>query len=810
MTHVAIAYLPAPSAPAASHGTQPIINSTPLIFAASDSSTLQGMTLFVDKYLQEKLRGFTGRDWLVKDLQWHLRQEHITAKIILVQGDPGVGKTAFVAHLATGKAFDPRYSDHKDPAAPAVCVVAYHICAFENRVTTNASIFIENLAKHLCERVPEFRSFWTTSAELVLGSSDLVQSLAVLFLGLPRARPPGILGHACIVIDSLDESLLHQHPHPVTKVLPTIVQLLGCNSVQSALPPWLKIVATSRHDVTLASAYDSVRIDASSRQNEIDLQTYVKSRITSSRQLQQVFFMSSAQTASSEATELRPRPTLMNPSTGHHVAYMRHAELRADRPRDPIEYFISVCSGNFLVAKDYLNLLQDGTLTLDRVQGGGGDLASSTRASFYSRFSPTTEAGAQKWRLTRPIFEMIAARQIIGELAHRKDLERGFRIGYEGKQEYQDAHTNALSVCTFDEKTSTYAFHHRWLFEWLTGGTNNPDHRLDVSRGHKLLSFQPAVRCCLQHGDVEGVKKAVATHFSEAAVTLVDDVAGGPLTSSELVQLAKHVQNAFRHEVIRANFFEAFFVDTAWHKVAQDDRMYAAACLGFDGLVRCALKRNPKLLLPQPDGKYPTVLAGALVFGHHSLAAFLMEPEQKFPAEQPSQFRPLLQLIAESAAPNKELVKRVIAHYSLDVNEESKNKHRTALHIAAALPETTNALELLLELRADPSIRDSAGRSPLFFAACSGHAGKVRMLLAAKANVDFARTIDLVQSADVKLLIAEAIEKQRDALVEQQKRDGAYRDPPPASVQHLPPVVVAPNLDVASVVGILHPDQPVG
>ena len=233
-------------------------------------------------YRSRKREGFVGRDWLRTELQDWARQEQGEQALVIV-ANYGVGKTAFLAEvIATAAAGRP--------------VVAHHFCRADIRETLKPGAFVRSLASQLAQALPAYRALIEAddakelrdkldqateqsgdSAEKGYDKAVLAFDQAVLAT-LRRIDPP--TEPLLLVVDALDEA---QDPFAISGTNgtpPTIVSLLAKHATY--LPPWLKVVATSRsrEDVlgTLEQAFALKKINAEEKDNLTDLLNYTKQR----------------------------------------------------------------------------------------------------------------------------------------------------------------------------------------------------------------------------------------------------------------------------------------------------------------------------------------------------------------------------------------------------------------------------------------------------------------------------------------------------------------------------------------------------
>lgn len=91
-------------------------------------------------FLFEKRRDFCGRDWLFSEIDvW---RASCREPALLITGDPGVGKSAFVAELV-----------HRNPGGQ---VLAYHCCQADVSATVDPARFVRSIAAMIASRLPDY------------------------------------------------------------------------------------------------------------------------------------------------------------------------------------------------------------------------------------------------------------------------------------------------------------------------------------------------------------------------------------------------------------------------------------------------------------------------------------------------------------------------------------------------------------------------------------------------------------------------------------------------------------------------------
>ena len=215
-------------------------------------------------FLHTKREGFTGRKWLLDEIDvWRRssRRDHA----MLIKGDPGTGKSAIVAELV-----------HRNPDGQ---VLAYHCCQWDTAQTLEPWRFVRSIAAMIAGKLEDYAAFLADpNIRDVLSEASCRADPASAFecgvltplqhLHAPEGGPRYLL------VDALDEALL------VPPGQPDIVSLLV--SRLDRLPPWLRLVATTRKEPTLLERLAGLRateIEAQSRHNLEDLRTYIQGRL---------------------------------------------------------------------------------------------------------------------------------------------------------------------------------------------------------------------------------------------------------------------------------------------------------------------------------------------------------------------------------------------------------------------------------------------------------------------------------------------------------------------------------------------------
>lgn len=225
-------------------------------------------------FLHSKRQDFTGRQWLFDAIDVWRRQSCSAERALLIKGDPGAGKSAFVAQLV-----------HANPGGQ---VLAYHCCQWDDYATLEPWRIVRSLAAMIAAKLEDYAS---------LLADPIVQE--ALSETCSRDNPGGALergvlnplqklhvpegGPRYLLIDALDEALL------VPPGSPDLVGVLS--SRLNRLPPWLRLVATTRRESAVLDRLAGLRaqeLEAESPDNLADLRSYAISRFLGPALVEQV------------------------------------------------------------------------------------------------------------------------------------------------------------------------------------------------------------------------------------------------------------------------------------------------------------------------------------------------------------------------------------------------------------------------------------------------------------------------------------------------------------------------------------------
>jgi hypothetical protein len=363
---------------------------------------------------------FTGREWLFTDLRRWLATQ--TKPVLVIVGEPGIGKSAIAARLAL--------------TWPEV--LGIHFCTHRNSRSLDPYEFVGSLVGQLHALLPGFAAVVEARhpEERRLTASDAFRELIVEpTRALPEANAAKLL-----VIDSLDEASVPSGE--------TVLDVLVRHAED--LPPWLRIVATTRPEARILDQIRTLRcfeLRADIPENKADLQQYIQNRL--------------------------------GPAAGGAAARL-----------------MELASGNFLYARHALDALGDGTLSLPSLGTLTPGLSAFYRTIFarlfpdmavYDRdYGPLLRAlAAARGPLPLAVFQRLTA-------AEPESLHRRLRL--------LRSYLRAIG----EGQTAAHTFYHQSLRDWLTNAEEAGDYWLDVRKGHALLAGAladawPAEEYALRH-----------------------------------------------------------------------------------------------------------------------------------------------------------------------------------------------------------------------------------------------------------------------------------------------------------------------
>jgi tetratricopeptide (TPR) repeat protein len=205
-------------------------------------------------------KGFIGRIWLVAAIeQWRSAAERAT-RLFWITGDPGVGKSAFAAHLT-------HFGRDK--------VIAAQFVEWDKPDHRNAQRVVRSLAFQLATRLPEYRKLLLTLPEIsTLGLKNPSELFDYLIVNPLSTVIHGGRERVLIVIDALDEAG-EGGRNP-------LVEMLARDA--SCLPDWIGLVVTSRPENAVTGLLQGLNpfvLNTRTDANRADIRDYLLHMLTS-------------------------------------------------------------------------------------------------------------------------------------------------------------------------------------------------------------------------------------------------------------------------------------------------------------------------------------------------------------------------------------------------------------------------------------------------------------------------------------------------------------------------------------------------
>jgi DNA polymerase III delta prime subunit len=236
-------------------------------------------------YARSRLEGFTGREWLVEKVRaWLGRAD--APPFLLILGEPGIGKSAFAAHL---------WLDHGLPHA-------VHFCIAGRGGTIDPLAFVESLHEQLKKNLPGFAEAFhrvqeeryaearrPIHAEAHVQTGDVApggEVIGVKIIQPIRDLPPegaldfalrrplqrmaenGVLPRTILLVDALDEARTYFSR-------PNILDLLAR---AHDFPPPVRFILLSRLEPDILGAFREMPVEvihAESEENRRDVTAYL-------------------------------------------------------------------------------------------------------------------------------------------------------------------------------------------------------------------------------------------------------------------------------------------------------------------------------------------------------------------------------------------------------------------------------------------------------------------------------------------------------------------------------------------------------
>ena len=187
---------------------------------------------------------FIGRNWLYRDMEELM--ENSSYRGVLLVGNPGSGKTAFVSNLLCSRSASPHIHNR---------IAGYHFCMYSDKGTQNGAKFVKNLANMIASTFAEY------------GKIILKNSLVRRVLQMDCAQAPDWCFQEGVLTP------LKNLPHPPKETWYIVIDALDECSVDGqgeilkilrfklrSFPKWLKLITTSRNTSFITSYLDGMKI----------------------------------------------------------------------------------------------------------------------------------------------------------------------------------------------------------------------------------------------------------------------------------------------------------------------------------------------------------------------------------------------------------------------------------------------------------------------------------------------------------------------------------------------------------------------
>ncbi|CAH3180672.1 unnamed protein product [Porites lobata] len=203
------------------------------------------------------------REWIFKRIEGWLDDRSLPHKVMVISGNPGMGKTVVSAVVSQRMQKAGRLSGS-------------HFCQHNNSRYRDPRLMLQSLACHLCQAMPSYKDALEEQLSRNLGkdlnSMGVEELFALLFKEpLSTVQDPG--RNTLIVIDGLDESE-YQGRNELLHVI---------SNHFSMLPVWIRILITTRPERSITEALrhlQPIELEQKQEENLDDIRTLFEIRFS--------------------------------------------------------------------------------------------------------------------------------------------------------------------------------------------------------------------------------------------------------------------------------------------------------------------------------------------------------------------------------------------------------------------------------------------------------------------------------------------------------------------------------------------------
>ena len=203
------------------------------------------------------------REWIFKSIEDWLDDQSSQHRVMVISGNPGMGKTVVSAVVSQRMQKAGRLSGS-------------HFCQHNNSRYRDPRLMLQSLACHLCQAMPNYKDALVEQLSRNLGKDlnnmGVKELFALLFKEpLSTVQDPG--RNTLIVIDGLDESE-YQGRNELLHVI---------SNHFSMLPVWIRILITTRPERSIIDALrhlEPIELEQKQEENLNDIQTLFKNQLS--------------------------------------------------------------------------------------------------------------------------------------------------------------------------------------------------------------------------------------------------------------------------------------------------------------------------------------------------------------------------------------------------------------------------------------------------------------------------------------------------------------------------------------------------